>query len=106
MTSDGRNLSRRRVVCSAVTVAHVSDKVRHYVIESAERGDVEGRPTVAVGQPNVGPVSNEQLHNLQVPVHTALVQRRLPVAVDEVDVQVDAAQEQLEFVGVASANGR
>jgi hypothetical protein len=34
------------------------------------------------------------------------VQRRLPVAVDEVDVQVDAAQEQLEFVGVASANGR
>lgn len=70
---------------------------------SAEGRDVHGAPPVPIGQPNVRAELDQELDQLQVAQLTALVQSRLALRVEdvEVDLALSGLQEPPQSRGVA-----
>lgn len=66
----------------------LGDQVEDDVLVAPEGGDVQGAPAVAVGQADVGAELDQELDELQVAVDDGLVQSRLPLGPEGVDVEL------------------
>lgn len=82
----------------------LGNQVEDDVLVAPEGGDVQGAPAVAVGQADVGAELDQELDELEVAVDDGLVQSRLPLGPEGVDVELavrHVLQQRLQLLGVA-----